>query len=136
MTQILRDRRFSAAGGQLERDRDEPLPPLMLNTDPPEHQRLRAPGLLLLGPAAVADHLGSIADEATALLDGLGGLAGRGEAEVASELGEPFATLVLATVLRIPPADRAAFAALARQASVNLDPMAPAATSSAAGRRH
>ena len=137
VTQILRDRRFSAAGGQLERDRDEPLPPLMLNTDPPEHHRLRAPGLLLLGPAAVADHLGSIADEATALLDGLAGLdglTGRGEAEVASELGEPFATLVLATVLRIPPGDRAAFAALARQASVNLDPMAgPAATS--VGRR-
>jgi cytochrome P450 len=128
VAQILRDRRFSAAGGQLERDRDEPLRPLMLNTDPPEHHRLRAPGLLLLGPAAVASHLGSIADEATALLDGL---AARGEAEVASELGEPFATLVLASVLRIPPGDRAAFAALARQASVNLDPMAgPAATRS------
>jgi cytochrome P450 len=128
VTQILRDRRFSAAGGQLERDRDVPLPPLMLNTDPPEHHRLRAPGLLLLGPAAVTDHLGSIADEATALLDTL---AERGEAEVAGELGEPFATLVLATVLRIPPGDRAMFAALARQASVNLDPMAgPAATRS------
>jgi pimeloyl-[acyl-carrier protein] synthase len=126
VTQILRDRRFSAAGGQLERDRDQPLPPLMLNTDPPEHQRLRAPGLLLLGPAAVAEHLGAIADEATALLDAL---AARGEAEVASELGEPFATLVLATVLRIPPGDRAMFTALARQASVNLDPTAgPAAT--------
>jgi cytochrome P450 len=131
VTQILRDRRFSAAGGQLERDRDQPLPPLMLNTDPPEHHRLRAPGLLLLGPAAVADHLGAIADEAAGLLDGL---AARGEAEVASELGEPFATLALAAVLRIPPGDRAAFAALARQASVNLDPMAgPAATS--VGRR-
>lgn len=128
VTQILRDRRFSAAGGQLERDRDKPLPPLMLNTDPPEHHRLRAPGLLLLGPAAVADHLGPIADEATALLDGL---AARGEAEVASDLGEPFATLVLATVLRIPPEDRTTFAALARQASVNLDPTAgPAATRS------
>lgn len=126
VTQILRDRRFSAAGGQLERDRDKPLPPLMLNTDPPEHQRLRAPGLLLLGPAAVAEHLGSIADETTALLDAL---AARGEAEVAGELGEPFATLVLSTVLRIPPDDRAMFATLARQASVNLDPTAgPAAT--------
>jgi cytochrome P450 len=126
VAQILRDRRFSAAGGQLERDRDKPLPPLMLNTDPPEHHRLRAPGLLLLGPAAVTEHLGAIAGEAGALLDGL---AARGEAEVASELGEPFATLVLATVLEIPPGDRAAFVALARQASVNINPMAgPAAT--------
>ena len=137
VTQILRDRRFSAAGGQLKRDRDEPLPPLMLNTDPPEHHRLRAPGLLLLGPAAVADHLAAIADEAAALLDGLaarGETAARSEVEVASELGEPFATVMLAALLRIPPADRTAFAALARQASVNLDPMAgPAATS--VGRR-
>jgi cytochrome P450 len=124
--QILRDRRFSAAAGQRERDRDVPLPPLMLNTDPPEHHRLRAPGLLLLGPAAVSEHLGAIAVEAGALLDGL---AGRGEAEVARELGQPFATLVLAAVLRIPPGDQATFTELARQASVNIDPMAgPAAT--------
>jgi len=124
--QILRDRRFSAAAGQRERDRDVPLPPLMLTTDPPQHHRLRAPGLLLLGPAAVGEHLGAIAAEAGALLDGLDG---RCEAEVASELGQPFATLVLAAVLRIPPADRAAFTELARQASVNIDPMAgPAAT--------
>jgi cytochrome P450 len=121
VAQILRDRRFSAAGGQLERDRDKPLPPLMLNTDPPEHHRLRAPGLLLLGPAAVTEHLGGIAGEASTLLDGL---AARGEADVASELGEPFATLALATVLEIPLGDRAAFVALARQASVNIDPMA------------
>ena len=128
VTQILRDRRFSAAGGQRERDRDEPLPPLMLNTDPPGHHRLRAPGLLLLGPAAVTGHLRSIAGEAATLLDRL---AARGQAEVTRELGQPFATLVLAAVLRVPPEERAPFAALARQASVNLDPMAgPAATRS------
>jgi cytochrome P450 len=128
VAQILRDCRFSAAGGQLERDRDKPLPPLMLNTDPPEHHRLRAPGLLLLGPAAITEHLGAIVGETRALLDGL---AARGEAEVARELGDPFATLVLGAVLRIPPGDRAAFAALARQASVNINPMAgPAATRS------
>ena len=131
VTQILRDRRFSAAGGQLERDRDQPLPPLMLNTDPPEHHRLRAPGLLLLGPAAVADHLGAIADEAAGLLDGLAARRrGRGRERTRRTVRHP----ALAAVLRIPPGDRAAFAALARQASVNLDPMAgPAATS--VGRR-
>jgi len=119
VAQILRDQRFSAALGQ--RDRDQSLPPVMLNTDPPEHQRLRAPGRLLLGPAAIARHLAQIADETERLLDGL---AARTEAEVTVDLGPPFATIVLAAVLRIPPPERSAFAALARQASVNLDPLA------------
>ncbi len=123
VAQVLRDQRFSAAGGQ--RDRDQSLPPLMLNSDPPEHQRLRAPGRLLLGPAAVTEHLERITAESAGLLDSL---AARTEVEVTSDLGIPFATIVLAAVLRIPPSERAGFAALAGRASVNLDPLAgPAA---------
>jgi len=129
VAQVLRDRRFSAALGQ--RDRGQLLPPLMLNADPPEHQRLRAPGRLLLGPNAVTGHLRQIGVETGQLLDGL--VAGR-EAEAAADLAVPFATLALATVLRIPPDERAAFAALASRASVNLNPLArPAAAR--AGRR-
>lgn len=119
VAQVLRDHRFSAALGQ--RDRDQSLPPVMLNTDPPEHQRLRAPGRLLLGPAAVREHLRQITAEAERLLDGL---AAGEETEVTSDLGTPFATIALASVLRIPQAERSAFAALARRASVNLDPLA------------
>lgn len=123
VAQVLRDHRFSAALGQ--RDRDQSLPPVMLNTDPPEHQRLRAPGRLLLGPAAVSEHLRQITAEAERLLDGL---AAGEEAEVTSDLGVPFATIALASVLQIPQAERSAFAVLARRASVNLDPLAgPAA---------
>jgi pimeloyl-[acyl-carrier protein] synthase len=119
VAQVLRDQRFSAALGQ--RDRDQSLPAVMLNTDPPEHQRLRAPGRLLLGPAAITEHLERITAESARLLDGL---AARTEIEVTTDLGVPFATIVLAAVLRIPSAEQAAFAALAGRASVNLDPLA------------
>ncbi|MGI5154038.1 cytochrome P450 [Microbispora sp. CA-102843] len=117
----LRDPRFSAALGQRERVRQDDLPPSMLTTDPPEHQRLRSPGALLMGPAAVRGLAGGIADEVDALL---AGLAGRAEIDATADIGEPFATGVLACLFGLPPADLPAFADLARRTSVNLDPLA------------
>ncbi len=126
--QILHDPSFSAARGQRERRRDQPLPALMLTTDPPEHSRLRAPGRLLLGPAAVREHENEIAGGIRQLVTGLSRQA---EPEATGDLGYPFAALVLGTVLRIPVDERPAFAALARQVSVNLDPLADPATARA-----
>src|SRR5579863_5918635 len=62
VAQVLRDHRFSAALGQ--RDRHQSPPSVMLTTAPREHQRLRAPGRVLLGPAAVSEHLRQITAEA------------------------------------------------------------------------
>jgi cytochrome P450 len=118
---VLRDPRFSAALGQRERVREDALPPSMLTTDPPEHQRLRSPGALLLGPAAVRGIAGGIADEIDEVL---AGLAGRAAVEATADIGEPLATGVLARLFGLPSADRAAFADLARRTSVNLDPLA------------
>ncbi|GIH60106.1 cytochrome P450 [Microbispora siamensis] len=115
----LRDPRFSAALGQRERVRDDDLPASMLTTDPPEHNRLRAPGMALLGPAAVRELADGIATVVDGLLDGLADAV-----EVTRDLGEPFATGVLARTLLLPREDEAAFADLARRASVNLDPLA------------
>ncbi|WP_424537107.1 cytochrome P450 [Sphaerisporangium viridialbum] len=118
---VLRDPRFSAAMGQRERVREDALPPSMLTTDPPEHQRLRSPGALLMGPAAVRGVADGIAREVDELL---AGLAGRARVEATAEIGEPLATGVLALLFGLPPADRAAFADLARRVSANLDPLA------------
>ncbi|WP_405151385.1 cytochrome P450 [Sphaerisporangium sp. NBC_01403] len=118
---VLRDPRFSAAMGQRERVREDALPPSMLTTDPPEHQRLRSPGALLMGPAAVRGVADGIAREVDELL---AGLAGRTRVEATAEIGEPLATGVLALLFGLPPADRAAFADLARRVSANLDPLA------------
>lgn len=126
----LRDPRFSAALGQRERVRDDELPPSMLTTDPPEHQRLRSPGALLMGPAAIRGISGGI----TAAIDGLlAGLAGRAEIEATADIGEPLATGVLALLFGLPPADHAAFGELARRVSANLDPLA-GPQAAAAGR--
>lgn len=119
----LKDPRFSAALGQRERVRDDDLPASMLTTDPPDHNRLRAPGMALLGPAAVRALSGDIAAEVDRVLDGLADAA-----EVTRDIGEPFATGVLARTLLVPREEEAVFADLARRASVNLDPLAgPAA---------
>ncbi|NUP80092.1 MAG: cytochrome P450 [Nonomuraea sp.] len=126
----LRDPRFSAALGQRERVRDDELPPSMLTTDPPEHQRLRSPGALLMGPAAIRGIAGGVEAEIESVL---GGLAGRAEIEAATDIGEPLATGVLARLFGLPPADRAAFAGLAARVSVNLDPLA-GPQAAAAGR--
>jgi pimeloyl-[acyl-carrier protein] synthase len=128
---VLRDPRFSAALGQRERVRDDDLPASMLTTDPPDHTRLRAPGSALLGPSAVRTVTDELAAEADRLLGTLARTAGatratRGEAavEVTTDIGEPYATAVLARTLLLPRPDEETFAALARRASVNLDPLA------------
>ncbi|WP_336209444.1 cytochrome P450 [Nonomuraea sp. LPB2021202275-12-8] len=125
----LRDPRFSAALGQRQRLRDDELPPSMLNTDSPEHERLRGPASALTGPAHIQELLG--------------GLSGRIERQLAelpaqvdayADLGEPYARAVLATLLELPEKQWGEFGELARDASVNLDPLAgPGAA--AAGRQ-
>lgn len=124
----LSDARFSAALGQRERVRDDALPASMLTTDPPAHARLRGPGALLLGPAAVREVTGGITAAATAVL---AGLAGQAEADVTADIGEPFAALVFAVLLQIPAERQVAFTDLARRVSVNLDPLAGSAVAAA-----
>lgn len=127
----LRDPLLSAALGQQQRSRDDLLPASALTTDGAAHARLRAPGALLLGPAAVR----ALTDQLTTEIDGLlAGVSGRQVVEAEPDLGTPFALAVFATLLALPADQRAAFAELAEQASVNLDPLAPPLVA-AAGRR-
>lgn len=126
----LSDRRFSAALGQRERTREDELPASMLTSDPPDHARLRGPGALLLGPAALREQAGGIAEAASRVVSGLDG---KDEADPGADIGEPYAVGVFAHLLALPPELVADFAGLARRISVNLDPLAgPAA--GAAGR--
>ncbi len=120
-TLVMRDRRFSASLGQTQRARDDDLPASMLTTDPPDHNRLRAPGALLLGPAAVRTLADELDADVDALLDSLGT---GGTVDVSAAIGEPLAVAVFARVLRLPDSERATFADLARRVAVNLDPMA------------
>jgi cytochrome P450 len=117
----LSDSRFSASLGQQERMREDELPASMLTSDPPDHARLRGPGALLFGPAALRSRARSIDDAASRVL---GELAGRDEADAAADIGEPFAVEVLASLFALPPERKPTFTDLARRVSVNLDPLA------------
>ncbi|MEV7418771.1 cytochrome P450 [Streptomyces sp. NPDC089919] len=122
-TALLKDPAFSAAAGQRERAREDDLPVSMLTTDGTGHARLRAPGALLLGPAALASVAGAIAADADALLDRA---AARGRLEDAVEqLGAPLATAVLGRLFGLPEEQWDTLGALGRAVSLNLDPMAP-----------
>ncbi|MEU6775228.1 cytochrome P450 [Streptomyces sp. NPDC046759] len=124
---VLRDSRFSAAGGQRERARDDALPPSMLTTDPPGHHRLRAPGALLLGPSAVRSVAGDLARDVDELLDRLGRRPAAGRPDAIADIGRPLATAVFGRLFGLPTAEYARFETLARAASINLDPMVPPA---------
>lgn len=126
----LADRSFSAALGQRERTREDELPASMLTSDPPDHARLRGPGALLLGPAALRRSADGIADAAARVVNGLDG---KSEADVTADIGEPYAVEVFTRLLAVPPERAPGFADLARRISVNLDPLAGAAAG-AAGR--
>jgi cytochrome P450 len=118
-TAVLKDPRFSAALGQQQRTRDDALPPSMLNTDPPEHNRLRAPGKVLLGPAAVRSIASDVASDIAATVSGLGSAV-----DAMRDIGAPVSTAVFARLFGLSVSDRDPFAELARRASVNLDPLA------------
>lgn len=126
-TAVLKDARFSAALGQQQRTRDDALPPSMLNTDPPEHNRLRAPGAVLLGPAAVRSIASDVAGDIEAIVSSLSGAV-----DAMRDIGAPVSTAVFARLFGL--GDRESFAALAYRASVNLDPLADPGTA-ADGRR-
>ncbi|WP_158939537.1 cytochrome P450 [Streptomyces sp. NRRL S-87] len=122
-TALLKDPAFSAAAGQRERSRDDDLPVSMLTTDGADHARLRAPGSLLLGTAALASVADGIAADTDALLERAAARGVLGDA--VEELGAPLATAVLARLFGLGPEEHGTLAQLARAASVNLDPLAP-----------
>src|SRR3954470_7149975 len=118
---VLRDQRFSAALGQHRRRRPDRLPVSMLNTDPPEHRRLRSPAATLVSQdrlrrcqeavRPVAQHF---AERAVS----------RREVDVLPGYAAPVAAVALATVLGVPSAELVPFARLSSAAAVNLDPLA------------
>jgi pimeloyl-[acyl-carrier protein] synthase len=116
----LADPCFSASLGQQERTREDDLPVSMLTTDPPAHARLRGPGALLLGPAALRAQADGCREAAGDVLDRM---AGRDGADTTADIGEPFAVSVFARLFALGAGQLPAFADLARRVSANLDPM-------------
>jgi len=118
---VLRDRAFSAELGQRLRRREDALPRSMLNSDPPEHDRLRRPvgRELKRWFARSRPRIEGLVD------DLLTALARRAEPELMTDFAVPLGHLLIATMLGIPERDLERFRAWATDASVHLDPLAP-----------
>ncbi len=103
-----------AAGGEFERDRS------MLNTDPPDHTRLRRLVSKAFTPAAIAalrQRIQELVDDA------LDGIEARGSGDVVSELAFPLPFDVISEMLGMPDADKDKIAAWSSTLVKSLDPM-------------
>jgi pimeloyl-[acyl-carrier protein] synthase len=118
---VLRDPRFSAHLGQDRRRRPTALPRTMLNTDPPDHARLRRPASSAFQAQALDFLRPILVTAACALLDRASGYDGF---DVVQEFAAPLATQALAALLAIPICDTVWFERTSRAAAANLDPLA------------
>ena len=103
-----------AAGGEFERDSS------MLNTDPPDHTRLRRLVSKAFTPAAIA----ALRPRIQELVDGaLDEIAARGTGDVVSELAFPLPFDVISEMLGMPEGDKERIAAWSGSLVKSLDPM-------------
>lgn len=116
----LRDPRLSAELGQEQRRRHDSLPRSMLNTDPPDHARLRSPAAAVVAPARLATLRTRLEPVVKHFVETA---AQRGDFDAVSDYAAPLAVVALATLLGVPAADLRRFARLTRSAAVNLDPL-------------
>jgi cytochrome P450 len=78
----------------------------MINTDPPEHTRLRALVSRVFTPRAVASLEGRITELTTSLIDAV---IASGQLDLVHDLSAPLPVMVISEMLGIPPADRKQF---------------------------
>jgi cytochrome P450 len=83
-----------------------PWQPALVNTDPPEHTRVRKLAQKPLTPKAVATHEGEIRTIANRLIDAF---AGQGRADLVDSYATPMPVQVLGRILGIPDADHHQF---------------------------
>src|SRR5690606_28869611 len=100
---VLSDKRFSVAFPHGEEDG---IPAKMLNSDPPEHTRLRALVSAAFTRRRVELLRGRIGALATELL---AAVRPQGQMDVVDDFAFPLPAMVIAEMLGVPPADREKF---------------------------
>lgn len=128
----LTDSSFSAAQGQQQRLRADPLPVSMLNTDGALHARLRSPAAGPLSARSVARKAAAIDDAAAATLAALPGAGSNEPIDAIADVAMPFALAVLGTAIGLERQHWPRLGALAGPASANLNPMIVGAAADAA----
>jgi cytochrome P450 len=120
---ILRNPIFSSKLAQGRRQRLEALPTSMLNTDPPEHTRLRAPLNKVFARIDNTPALRDIAAFARARISECA--RSKPPADLMAGFAQPVVTHALMAILGLPPADANGLGELVAGASINLDPLVP-----------
>ena len=122
---VLRDDRFSASEGQLLRLRRNPLPTSMLNTDAPEHTRLRRAAAPAFEPRALARFRGKVRVIVRARVQWfLNALGSGADVDIVTEFARPVAVTVLGRFLGLPDDELTDFAKWGEAVAINLDPLA------------
>ena len=118
---VLRDPRFSSREAHRRRQRAAELAPTMLNTDAPEHGRLRA----AVSTAWNATSLSAASARIEAAIDETArALADRPRFDVVGDYANPVAAGALAAALGLPAVDGPRLQRWLDEASGNVDPMA------------
>ncbi|WP_436760450.1 cytochrome P450 [Streptosporangium sp. V21-05] len=122
---VLGDARFSARQGQRLRQGHAALPVSMLNTDPPDHTRLRRAATPAFLPRALREYERALAPLVTAWVSRVREAAGLGrEIDLATGFARPLAVRVVAGFLGLPDDDLPDFGGWADAVAGNLDPFA------------
>jgi cytochrome P450 len=122
---VLRDERFSASRGQLLRRRRNPLPTSMLNTDAPEHTRLRRAAAPAFEPRALARSRGWVQEIARGRVRRfLNALESGADVDIVTEFARPIAVTVLGRFLGVPDDELTEFEEWSQAVAINLDPFA------------
>ncbi len=122
---VLRDQRFSASQGQLLRHRRNPLPTSMLNTDPPEHTRLRRAAAPAFEPRKLARSRGWVREIVRGRVRRfLNALESGADIDVITEFARPIAVTVLGRFLGLPDDELTELEEWGQAVGINLDPFA------------
>jgi cytochrome P450 len=122
---VLRDKRFSASQGQLLRHRRNPLPTCMLNTDAPEHTRLRRAAAPAFEPRALARSRGWVREIVRGRVRRfLNALESGADVDIVTEFARPIAVTVLGRFLGVPDDELTEFGEWGQAVAINLDPFA------------
>jgi pimeloyl-[acyl-carrier protein] synthase len=127
---VLRGRDFSSRLVHRIRRRRDELPRSMLNTDPPDHARLRGPVAQLFGRRTIERIRARAAETAAALL---AEVAAAAEADLIGDFARPLVTRSFVELFALPPDDVRKLERWICDASLNLDPLAPEQRHGAAG---
>lgn len=97
-------------GGGLQAEEEASLPPSMIRTDPPEHDRLRRMAMRPFGPPHTPRRVHEMGGELHRIVSGLiDGFQGKDHVDIVDDFSYPFPVTVICRLLGVPREDESRF---------------------------